>query len=442
VLKGRTLRGWELAAFLLLVMLSALIRLQSCLLMFAVGLPNLLFAAMHYCFTGRAWDGMSRRRWLCQAVFIPPALAAVVVLAGQLFDAYAYRFTPGWADYHEFNDLRARFTDYHRAHYDESTKDVFDRVGWSENDYEMLHRWFFLNEQLYNADKFRTILASMPPARSQSNSLLGLKLFIDLAFSPPLRVMVIGALVPFAFISRNGWGRLHLLLAWAALVGAIALVIFFLDRVTPWVYTPLLAFPAALALVLSGEAISSRRFLAYGIRAAVFVVLAVYVADSYRQLSRESVKVTAMAQKLESEVAKLKPRPDQLYVVWGGIFPLELILSGRDLDDWRDFKMLGTGFTTHSPINAARLREFNITNLYDALLKRPDVFLITHYDNKDAFLLYVWEHYGKRYVAVPVLDNVLGSWRGYDGSIGKLTSTLRGFTVYRFKERATPKASD
>src|SRR5262249_19187428 len=115
VLNGRTLRGWELAAFLLLVMLSALIRPQSCLLMSAVGLPNLLFAAMHYCFTGRAWAGMSRRRWLSQGVFIPPALAAVVVLAGQLYDAYAYRSTPGWADFHEFNDLRAQFTDCLRA---------------------------------------------------------------------------------------------------------------------------------------------------------------------------------------------------------------------------------------------------------------------------------------------------------------------------------------
>ncbi len=61
----------------------------------------------------------------------------------------------GWVDFREYNSERVNFTDYAKLDY-ESNEDLFEKIGWSEEFYELVKRWFFMDEAV-NAETLRQI---------------------------------------------------------------------------------------------------------------------------------------------------------------------------------------------------------------------------------------------------------------------------------------------
>lgn len=63
--------------------------------------------------------------------------------------------TDEWQAFREYHAERANFTDYSKLEY-ESNIDLFERIGWSEKFYELVKKWFFMDEAV-NAETFRQI---------------------------------------------------------------------------------------------------------------------------------------------------------------------------------------------------------------------------------------------------------------------------------------------
>lgn len=61
----------------------------------------------------------------------------------------------GWDDFREFNAERVQFIDYLPLDYT-SNRDLFDKIGWSEDLYNLVNHWFFMDETV-NAETFRMI---------------------------------------------------------------------------------------------------------------------------------------------------------------------------------------------------------------------------------------------------------------------------------------------
>ena len=61
----------------------------------------------------------------------------------------------GWDDFREFNAERVQFIDYLPLDYT-SNRDLFDKIGWSEDFYNLVNHWFFMDETV-NAETFRMI---------------------------------------------------------------------------------------------------------------------------------------------------------------------------------------------------------------------------------------------------------------------------------------------
>lgn len=57
--------------------------------------------------------------------------------------------------FQEYHTERVAFTDYSKLDF-ESNKDLFDEIGWSEDFYELVKRWFFMDETV-NAETLRQI---------------------------------------------------------------------------------------------------------------------------------------------------------------------------------------------------------------------------------------------------------------------------------------------
>lgn len=60
-----------------------------------------------------------------------------------------------WEEFREYNSERVNFIDYSKPDY-EPNKDLFDKIGWSEEFYELVQRWFFMDENI-NTETLRQI---------------------------------------------------------------------------------------------------------------------------------------------------------------------------------------------------------------------------------------------------------------------------------------------
>lgn len=69
-------------------------------------------------------------------------MCAAVVISTAVNDL---RYSQGeWKDFQEFRSERVNFTDHSKLDY-EPNKDLFDKIGWSEDFYELVKRWFFMD---------------------------------------------------------------------------------------------------------------------------------------------------------------------------------------------------------------------------------------------------------------------------------------------------------
>lgn len=416
--------------FIALVCASVLVRFEATLQMLLVAAPNLLLAGIRPA-------GENSWRRLVRLGVVPAAAVAFILVGAKAYNDHRYATTPGWEDFYEYNALRAELTDYQRATYDESTKPVFDRVGWSQNDFFLLLAWFFPDDKRYSADAFRTVLDAFPRVDSAGSAEVLSGLWSDVRASAALRALLVSVVVPFAFVRWRGSGWTSLVVAVGASVLVGGLVVMVRRRLPPWVYEPLLAFGPALALVLptaGGPDAPTGRARKVGQVAALAVLVFSAIAGAL-ELRQQSETALLMNGRLKQAVRQLAPRPDQLYVVWGGLFPFEFLLSGADLEQIRDFKMLATGFTAHTPINKARLQQFGIDDICQALYRRPDVFLICHEYYVPYLAAYVRDHDGRDIAGDRLAAVAFGPWPQFDGNRGHMMAYPRGFSVVRLKER-------
>jgi hypothetical protein len=314
----------------------------------------------------------------------------------------------------------------------------------------MLKTWYFADESLFNVETFRRLLAAFPHRpKAELSRHLATNLLTRLIKDPSLSFLGAALVLPFAFVTP-GRGRLtHLAVAVLSVALTSSLVVLLRHRLPPWVYTPMLAYVAGLALVLPEDdyLASGLSRLRIVLQSALLTLLLAAWLVAIVHHAKDAELARRLHDRLQRAVKELNPRPNQLYVLGGAPFPLEII-TARDLEDWKDLKLLGLGFTTHSPVNRDRLREFHIDDIYAALLHRPDVFLIAQPPTMGGILTYLEDHYGVEVAAHAVVEMRLGKWAGYDVGESKSIDLPRDFAVFRFEILAkrqgtsqTPSAS-
>jgi hypothetical protein len=166
------------------------------------------------------------------------------------------------------------------------------------------------------------------------------------------------------------------------------------------------------------------------INGLAMVLLCVLFGRVWMQAAARSEATQLMSENLTMALQELRPRPDQLYVDWGGSFPYELLLGSRQIEALKPMRMLVLGSTNQTPINDERLREFHIDDLFRAIWQRPSIFVIGY---KDAMILmcrYAEEHYGREiFVKKPVYRR-LGSYPDFAVPPGR--SISRDLLIYSF----------
>jgi hypothetical protein len=372
-----------------LLILAGLIRIQSLLLVLLLMSPLYGYALVSY------FAGTFRR--------LVPALCCVLLFSALLQwgqQAY-YKRSPGWEQFYRYNNVRADFIDRQKIVWNKSTEPFFRQIGWSQNDLAMLASWFYVDPRVYSLQNL--LFISQNSSLSPRPEVIWRKLLFDLGRSflsyPGIATSALFVLLLIKGVGITRWFSFLALLWYAGVFFGINMI----ERHLPYrVWLVMLFALYTIQLTLwcqtSEERLLRRSVngrLTSGIPFALVAIFYAICCGGQIQAVSELSAIQRYRQKsFQDDMARLKPRVNQLFVIWGGDFPYrEYQLPTQAAPVTANMQILGLGVGNHEPFVQNRLKSFGIDNLYQAFYTRDDVFLICNERNKRLLIQYIWEHY-------------------------------------------------
>jgi hypothetical protein len=324
-----------------------------------------------------------------------------------------YEKARGWEHFFAYNDVRADFMDRHRIVWNEQTEPLFKKVGWSRNDLAMLMSWFYLDPKIYSFANLSFVArkSSWQPGPPIAWNVLRTDLWRSLTSYGGLAALLLCILLWSTRFSSLRTFALVALLWYAMLFTGITVV----ERHLParvwlvmlcgWFVTEMILWCAVDPVEARAAHSNRRRAVRAFWPVAGAVVLICLCAGSFASSNRLSDKLHHDHLLMMQDLARLNPRPNQLFVTWGGDFPYETFQLPKESDSSsRDMEFLGLGVGNHDPVVQDRLRAFGIHDLYQALYQRNDIFLICMLRKEDLLSRYIEEHYHTRVVVQTIFE--------------------------------------
>ncbi|MCR9120619.1 MAG: hypothetical protein NXI22_27100, partial [bacterium] len=404
-------------------------------------------------FQSKSWAGFFKNL-LKQAA---PAAALVTIILGLTYvHETIYAHSKGWETFSEYNMLRAEYIDYHTIQYNEANKPVFDDAGWNETDFELFRGWFQLDDERYSLEKLRWISERASKIR-QSRKYPSIASVIDAVFVQQKEVYYLTLIlfIPFLFFDY----RRFLWLVYPAfalcIIAICSAIIFALDRFPIHVYCGFFEYLFVVGCLLTtGGFLRYRgslfhfsdrklsllyamkrnqsgplsflksaiqrlpeRFQGWGrqirlswmsammfefpVIQTLLVLFVVYVstATAVRYQFNFSERVARYQTNTRNGLAGFQPTSDVLYVVFAMSYPLQHHNPYDNFKSIRNSRVIQLGTATRSPFTYNRMKEFGITDVYQAILEREDVKVIAHPNAVALFLVSAEQRLGKAYDA-------------------------------------------
>ncbi|MCD6307427.1 MAG: hypothetical protein J7M24_00370 [Candidatus Latescibacteria bacterium] len=375
-------RWGMLAASFLLLLVSFLVRANGFFLMMLVSLPVMALIL---------WE--ERRNRSSAAVFLGFWLVVGVTVFGlREYEKQYYNNDPAWEHFFEFSSLKSSFVDYKHIEYTKETKAVFDEVGWSRNDLDMMRSWFHADEDLYSIENLRKITSRFPSYKTY----LSFRQVVSIVLKKILTQKFFVLLAAFFMLYMQGGEKGNRGKILSALVFMLAVIAYLIvtKRLPNRVLQPMLSFFILTVLYFNTRDIGSFSSIRRIIN-TVFIIILAFALSGFLIGQLHEVKTKKMDNLgLKQTVRELGPSADQLYVVWGASVPWENISQFDTLDFIRDWKLIILGTTLRTPITKKRMKQFGIDNIYRALFEKDNVFLVVRNNRYlNYYKQFVREHY-------------------------------------------------
>ncbi|NOT53473.1 MAG: hypothetical protein HOP18_02600 [Deltaproteobacteria bacterium] len=382
--------------------LALMIRRESLYLVAALSLPLLLFLA---------WSARKSQSLLF--FFITLMSVGVLLFALASVHTRTYARSPEWNRFEQLLRLKSEFIDYAHIPYNTRTESYFREIGWSENDYNCLQRWFYIDPKIYSPEKLQALVAHFPPtARSWEDVQRAVRTLRSHVHADKILWLLIPLCLGTLLFGVQTYTHLFTLFATGlgalVTVSLLAIFLYLPDRV----FHPSVASVGWFALFLYEEprapGVGSRysRPRQYGGFFCVGLTLLLLLIRSDTSLAkilRFSQIVQQENTQLHGALAHLNPQPSQTFVVWGAAFPYEFILPLEHQGYLQNLRILGLGASNQSPVQKRMLNAQGIPDLPRALFERQDVFLILNPERREDIFLehYLAEHYGVSATVIP-----------------------------------------
>jgi hypothetical protein len=385
-LRGAT--PWPRAADLVgcgLVVWGSLIRYESCLLAGLVAMPVAAVAA---------FADWRRAAWRA----LPLALTVVVAMGLQQYNRSYYAGDENWRGFYPYNAVRAEFTDYLRYAYNPVTERAFRDAGWSPIDYYMMLNWCYADKDRYSLSRLQQIAATVPASSGASLQKSSWDIVINLPRFPELiRIMV--AVAVAGTLTGSGPWRFVLPAALFVLALSLTVVLATYFWLPVRVAVPLFAGVAAASAFRPRAPVPANRSAPSAFDAVLCggaaLLGGVLIVLTFIDHGRKDGQQNRFHADMNRVMRVLKPRPDQLFVLWREWFPLEkLVFPFQDVSGLRNFRCVSLSTLLPTPFTDERLHQYDISDIYQAIYERPDVYVLAMKELIKLYQAYVNEHYG------------------------------------------------
>lgn len=395
----------------LLLVWGGLIRSDAFMLAVLLVIPTLAVAA---------WaKGLNR-----QAVF--RVSLAFGVATGLMFFAERYHQScysdQEWQAFYQYNPLRIKFNDEQWVKYSLDSKPVFDQVGWSKNDCEMIIGWYF-DDPIYDKEKLNAILNGYPWTFDRNFGKTLRSTLKDIWRQHTIRAIFMLLPAMLMFLDRRE--RRYWPCGVAALTAVCLLLAILVFRKAPpeRVFMPVFAFPW---LVLLHSLAPCRRTGEVHRRTLARVFQSTLAAWHFRNwtwwkpgwrqqfalrsiscllATGVSISVTKQIRignahandqiEYEKMLADLRPEKnkDRLVMAFGGDFPYEYQTPLFGGHDYTGLHFYCIGWPQRTPFAERMKQHYNIETVGQALAEKHDMLVIVNSSAYGRIMEYLAEHY-------------------------------------------------
>lgn len=319
------------AAAALLGFIGFIIRAEEFALVAMVALPVLI----------------GRRLYRDRAAILAILALIIAATAAINFDGQSYE-GPGWAQYSQLNASRAPYTDFGADELLLKRPDILARYGYTKNDVELIHRFFFVDHTISNPVVLTRMRADLG-IRSQLKTAYrpGVDA-IAVLWQPEILPMVLAAAVFFCLAPS-----LSIACSWLVLFGTL----FVMGAVGRGgllrVEVPAVALVCTLSWMRAYASMASIGRLRKWIGAVVTIAALLFTARALYPLTINAARTVAEQQ---AAVAKF---PRSVVVAWGAGMQFESIFPplARDAAERSAIKIMPFGVFTYAPFSVAYAEE-------------------------------------------------------------------------------------
>jgi hypothetical protein len=378
-------------ASIILLLVSSLVRLHSFLMIVALAIPIMIVILYH--------NLKVKNYARLKTILLFFLIVGVFTVALDQYDKFSYMNYSGWKGYAKRLALQVRVIDFGHIQYDKTSKYIFDKVGWSENDFNMFKKWFFVDKHIYSTEKFAEINASIPPYRYDISAKVVWHKFKRI-FGDKMVLYYVAVIFLFLFfITKKKDKTLLFLFSTLNILLLMSFLIIF-KKIPLRVYLPLWAFLGTTSLFLIDEEVkfifkcylkklSFQNFRIVYLLFVLLIVLPLIGPTIYSQNQIDLLK----NRKLKQSISQLTPKEEQLFVVWGGMLPYESILPFEKMDYLEDFKILSIAGFNQTPVQDRIFDDYQIEDLHKSLFENPNLFLISSASRNKLLKRFIKEHY-------------------------------------------------
>jgi hypothetical protein len=368
-----------------LLMLSALIRFPNLLLITLVMAP-----AAIYLFP------KAKNKSVRKAVITVLILAGLMSGASLWFQQSYYSKDPAWGASLRFLNLQRGLLDYRNPVYNETTKPVFDSIGWTANDLALAENSYFMDPDTFSLEKISKLNNYFSQFGFNKNS----DSFQAMLSSPYTIVVLFFLLVLFFFLPQEAWGFMAASASWAMIVLVFCLWAF---KIPGRINLPCLYLQNCLALLfvvpkISGWGNRLKIPTAFKLGTAALVLFLLYSTFAMNVPYSKNHFWVLREMELKDILMKLNPQDDQLFVTWGTVFPYQEIGAFDDHQFLQHFHMIPLTWFGRNPTTQTMMDRFGLKDFSRDIVDNPHVRLICAPNQFAVYQTHMMEKYNLKVI--------------------------------------------
>jgi hypothetical protein len=360
------------------ILLSFLMRDQSFAFSFLSAFPFMVYSF--------------KRKKLTPNVLIFIFSLVLLIVGAFLFDRNQYRQDEHWSKYLDYVRTYTKYHEFYSIEFTQKNKTIFDKIGWTLNDYNLFMDWYVLDDDKYDKNRITALGGYFDRGKSDA-----LKSFLNIFRSFLAQNFLFCFFCFCLFCPLKHFRFVFLNLIW---VLAILISLAYFAKIQGRVVFPPLSFLVGLSIYFAiptaatgSEEKERLPFWAQKLSPIFLIILLILILPTLLRFYTVNNQAIKDYKNVKQSIMSMNPDRNKLFVLWDAIFPYESIIAFDDYEIYRNWHIFALAPYQRSPIAQEMLDYHGVKNLFRDMVDNPNIFLICSGEEKEMYHQYMKEKY-------------------------------------------------